>query len=131
MGKTRQMTASSLGVFNSSPKTRLARTCSSRRFQTRIWGPSSLIFEPASWAWERSWLSRAYVFLYYVKGSVDPVTERRVLACDAEAKAKAASELLQMPSREGVEVWASDRLVYSRRRHCDDDPGPGRRDRAS
>lgn len=61
-----------------------------------------------------------YVFLYYVKGSADPVTERRVLAGDAEARAKAASELLQMPAREGVEVWANGRLVHSRRR-----PGDG------
>jgi hypothetical protein len=72
-----------------------------------------------------------YVFLYYVKGSLAPVTERRALASDAEAKAKAASELLQMPAREGVEVWADDRLVYSRRRHGDEHPWPGHRDRAS
>jgi len=56
------------------------------------------------------------VFLYFLRGALEPITERRTLASDAEARERAASELLQMPARNGVDVWDGERLVYRRRR---------------
>jgi len=59
-----------------------------------------------------------YVFHYFLAGSFEPVAEERLLATDAEARVRAASELLQMPARAGVDVWLGGRLVYSRRRRA-------------
>lgn len=67
-----------------------------------------------------------YVFLYFLRGSPDPITERRTLVSDAKARARAASELLQMPARNGVDVWEGERLVYRRRRGL---PGAATADR--
>lgn len=57
-----------------------------------------------------------YEFIYFFRGSPQPARERRSCTADAEARVRAAEELLRMPSRVGVEVWCSGRLVYNRSR---------------
>jgi len=57
-----------------------------------------------------------YVFLYFFRGSSEPACERRTCPADGAARIRAAEELLRMPSRVGVEVWCSGRLVYNRSR---------------
>ena len=57
-----------------------------------------------------------YEFLYFVRGSSEPAWERRTCPADGAARIPAAEELLRRPSRVGVEVWCSGRLVYNRSR---------------
>jgi hypothetical protein len=57
-----------------------------------------------------------YEFRYFIASGDRPVSEEAVLSGDREAVARAAGELLRMPGRQGVEVWAAGRLVYARRR---------------
>jgi hypothetical protein len=67
-----------------------------------------------------------YQFRYFVASSDDPVSETSLFGSDQDARAHGASELLRMPGRGAVEVWAGDRLVYARRRRCagnEADPG--------
>ncbi|OGN43462.1 MAG: hypothetical protein A2623_07660 [Caulobacterales bacterium RIFCSPHIGHO2_01_FULL_70_19] len=57
-----------------------------------------------------------YEYLYFFRGSLEPVRERRTCPGDGPARARAAEELLRIPSRTGVDVWCGERIVYSRRR---------------
>ena len=57
-----------------------------------------------------------YRFRYFIGSSPEPVEENRELGDDQSAITRAASSLLQLPGRTGVEVWVSGRLLYSRRR---------------
>ena len=58
-----------------------------------------------------------YEYLYFFRGSPEPARERRSCPGDGPARARAAEELLRMPSRTGVQVWCGQRIVYSRTRH--------------
>lgn len=57
-----------------------------------------------------------YEYLYFFRGSAEPVCERRACEADGSARARAAEDLLRMPSRVGVEVWCAGRLIYARSR---------------
>lgn len=57
-----------------------------------------------------------YEYLYFFRGSLEPVRERRNCPGDGPARARAAEELLRIPSRTRVDVWCGERIVYSRRR---------------
>ena len=57
-----------------------------------------------------------YEFLYFFRGSSQPARERWSGPADGAARARAAGELLRMPSRLGVEVWCGERLIYLRSR---------------
>jgi hypothetical protein len=58
-----------------------------------------------------------YEFRYFVGRSDIPAIERTAFEDDRGAIARAAGELLSMPSRRAVEVWAGPRLVYHRARY--------------
>ncbi|WP_051651261.1 hypothetical protein [Brevundimonas bacteroides] len=57
-----------------------------------------------------------YEFRFFIGRCDVPAVEQTALDGDRAAIARAASELLRMPSRRAVEVWAGPRLVYHRAR---------------
>jgi hypothetical protein len=57
-----------------------------------------------------------HAFRYFVGRSDIPAVERAGFEDDRGSITRAASELLSMPSRRAVEVWAGPRLVYHRAR---------------
>jgi len=57
-----------------------------------------------------------YEFRFFTGSSGDAAFERHRLEDDHAAIAKGASELLRMPARHAIEVWAGSRLVYQRSR---------------
>jgi len=57
-----------------------------------------------------------YELRFFRPGAELPAVDRADFADDRSAVMKGVSELLQMPSRERVEVWSGLRLVYSRTR---------------
>lgn len=57
-----------------------------------------------------------YEFRYLIPSPGGPAHEKATLDTDEAARAKGARELLRMPGRLGVEVWAEDRLVWRRMR---------------
>jgi hypothetical protein len=63
-----------------------------------------------------------YEFRFFFSGSEFPARERHAFAGDGEARARAAGDLLRMPSRRAVTVWCGDRLVWSRARGAEAPP---------
>jgi hypothetical protein len=57
-----------------------------------------------------------YRFRYFYGGRLEPALERHDCEHDAAATRQAAEGLLRLPSRDAVEVWNANRLVYHRRR---------------
>ena len=57
-----------------------------------------------------------YAFHYFIPAPGSAAREEATLDSDEAARARAASELLRMPGRSGVEVWEDGRLVWRRLR---------------